>query len=479
MDDTRHNLTALHRFSFYSLFALILLGVTLYPTILQLFNRWTRWDESLSHGLLVITLFIYFFCTRNPAPSKFLGKASWKLAPFGLFLSLLIWAVAAVIHIDIIEELSLLPIIFFTLATLSNFSIAIARLPIILLVIFALPIWDYLVPYLVTISSFIISTLVGLLHIPVMVNVNTLTIPSGEIIISDGCSGIRYLVISLTLSYLLCLLNRYTLKKQVCVILIGLGIGLLANWIRIFILVLVGYYTEMQHPLIQDHEYFGWILFSLIIFPFLYFAPVVHQNKLPLTPIILNKKKLLITVALLIGTSVSVAFLDRTSSSYASMKDRLSISYQPISKYRNPIIFSSENTTLQEFATKNNVVIQIDYYQKNSIYKKLVPYLPSMPKAEGWSIEQYHKYSSTNLAANQIYWRNKFTQKTAISFHWYQLGNNHTENIWKAKLLQIPASWKGLTEFRSISLAIICDQNCSSLEEENLINEAKTLKNQL
>src|SRR5690606_8194014 len=46
-------------------------------------------------------------------------------------------------------------------------------------------------------------------------------------------------------------------------------------WIRIFILILVGYHTEMESSLMEDHETFGWIVFALICFPAIYFAPVI------------------------------------------------------------------------------------------------------------------------------------------------------------------------------------------------------------
>src|SRR5690606_37229365 len=55
-------------------------------------------------------------------------------------------------------------------------------------------------------------------------------------------------------------------------------LGLIANWIRIFLLILIGYQTKMETPLMADHETFGWVIFGLLILPAIYFAPMVKTT---------------------------------------------------------------------------------------------------------------------------------------------------------------------------------------------------------
>ena len=96
-----------------------------------------------------------------------------------------------------------------------------------------------------------------------IVILNSIFIPFGQIVIADGCSGLRYFEIALALAYIIALLNNYSERKLLPALIIAAALGLLANWIRIFILVLIGYESKMESSLMANHEYFGWFVFLL------------------------------------------------------------------------------------------------------------------------------------------------------------------------------------------------------------------------
>ncbi len=63
-------------------------------------------------------------------------------------------------------------------------------------------------------------------------------------------------------------------------LLFAAGLALLANWIRVFVIVVAGYLTDMQHYLVRvDHYYFGWALFAVAIAGFFLFV-----RRLPAAP---------------------------------------------------------------------------------------------------------------------------------------------------------------------------------------------------
>jgi EpsI family protein len=49
-------------------------------------------------------------------------------------------------------------------------------------------------------------------------------------------------------------------------------IPIMANWLRVTIVVLAGELTAMQHPLVHSHITFGWILFGSLILPACWFG---------------------------------------------------------------------------------------------------------------------------------------------------------------------------------------------------------------
>src|SRR5690606_14047274 len=119
---------------------------------------------------------------------------------------------------------------------------------------------------------------VKLSRLTALIDGNNIFLPSGTIFIADGCSGLRYLIISLLIGYIMALMNHYRFMQSIGVLVIAVALGLVANWLRIYLLVLIGYLTDMQSSLMRDHETFGWIIFAMIMVPTVYFAPVVRRQ---------------------------------------------------------------------------------------------------------------------------------------------------------------------------------------------------------
>ena len=129
-----------------------------------------------------------------------------------------------------------------------------------------------------------VGQLVELAGITAHIDGTTISLPYGQIIIADGCSGLRYMVIALALGHMLACLNHYPTQGYWLSMALALLLGLATNWVRIFVLVLVGYYTQMKSSLVGDHETFGWLLFAAVVLPPLYFAPLRKGPPQTLSP---------------------------------------------------------------------------------------------------------------------------------------------------------------------------------------------------
>ncbi len=96
----------------------------------------------------------------------------------------------------------------------------------------------------------------------------------GTFEVAHGCSGLRYLLVggqALVLIYGELYLSR--LRSRITLFCLGgVAFALLANWIRVFVIIYMGgYETNMQSGLIEDHENFGWWVFAGTLVPPLYF----------------------------------------------------------------------------------------------------------------------------------------------------------------------------------------------------------------
>jgi EpsI family protein len=57
-----------------------------------------------------------------------------------------------------------------------------------------------------------------------------------------------------------------TLRRRLILLGTAGGLALLSNWLRVFIIIVVGHATDMQHFLVKiDHYYFGWVIFAVVL----------------------------------------------------------------------------------------------------------------------------------------------------------------------------------------------------------------------
>tara|TARA_R110000737_G_scaffold39141_1_gene59026 strand:- start:256 stop:1635 length:1380 start_codon:yes stop_codon:yes gene_type:complete len=137
------------------------------------------------------------------------------------------------------------------------------------LLVFILPVWGILVSPLQSLSTKAVTFIMGFSGIPIYVEEQFITIPAGVFEIAGGCSGLRYLIVSLSISSLFIFLYIQNIKRASLFLTVAILGALLTNWIRITALIVIGDYTDMQSSLMTDHNSFGWYLyipFMLMLF---------------------------------------------------------------------------------------------------------------------------------------------------------------------------------------------------------------------
>lgn len=236
----------------------------LYPgTLSSLVLRWGQLDESYSHGWIVVA--VCLFMALRASSRLALGRPNlWALPVLGVMI--LLWLVSDAVDIIIVQQL-LLPMMFWTtLWFVGGWSYAKGLLFVVGFSYFAIPIWDYLIPALVQLTVVVVAQWVALIDIPLLIEGHRITIPSGQFVVADGCSGIRYFVVSLAFSVLYGAIYKLPTSQRIWIVVIGALVGLAANWIRVYALILIGSATQMQSSLMQDHEYFGLGVFAACLF---------------------------------------------------------------------------------------------------------------------------------------------------------------------------------------------------------------------
>ncbi len=248
----------------FAVMALVLLTfAAFWPGTLSLMESWEDTaSRTYTHGYLVLVLALWMIWRDR---RRWAAGAAQPFLPAVLVLIAggLCWLVAFRAGLQIVHQAALPPLL--AAAVLCVFGWRMLRglaFPIAWLYL-AIPVWDALLPVLNWISVIVVRFLLRLSDIPAYFVNNTFELPAGTFAIADGCSGLHFFVVGLTVSLLYGELNRDSVRVRVRLVALALLLAMATNWLRIYVIVLAGHLTDMQHRLVADEHYsFGWYMFA-------------------------------------------------------------------------------------------------------------------------------------------------------------------------------------------------------------------------
>jgi exosortase len=441
--------------NFQILFLLAVCALITFPSTSLLINEWLKWDQALSHGFACLALFIFFIFRQPFINNTTEKKIGWEI--IFLALSSLCWCFAQLANLQLPSYIFMFITYGFLLVTFFNSQLLKTLLPVLGLFLFAIPIWSVFNDQLIELSSYIINHILKYSSLTLHIQDNQIMTPWGTIVIADGCSGLRYLVIALLMAYLLCLMNHYKLKTCLIIFIIAGLLGLMTNWIRILIIILIGYYTEMQHSLVRDHEFFGWVLFASMLFPALYFSP---QYKVKLNSIATQFRFSWISVSAgLIGPVIYflIPFNGSTNPltlSHLQQQYPFSIE-RPLLSIQYPQNLSEESLSIN--LDQNPIHLTLLKFSPAQKNEKIVPYMGRFYDNFYW--KSIHQQSLPN--SHLEVFENRNYQQKVILIYKFQVGSFTAANYYQAKVLQIPAKLLNQAYFGLWLAQTSCKADCT------------------
>ena len=247
------------------LFILILTFILYQSTVSYLIGIWNdiRIGEY-AHGYLVLAISAWLIyesrhqLARQQVCTSFIG-----LMP--VFLAMLLWLAATLVSVEMLQSVALLLLVIGLVWV--SFGLAVTRIVLfpLLFIGFALPVWSPLSVILQNVTADVVFWLVRLFEVPATRQENLIIVPYGELSIEEACSGLRYLLAALTLGTLYAYINYTRLSARLLVVFISAAAAVLANIIRVFIVVYVAYTSDMQADLVRHHLMMGWYLFGAVV----------------------------------------------------------------------------------------------------------------------------------------------------------------------------------------------------------------------
>jgi len=246
------------------LIALLGAWLALYwPVVESLRERWTL-SQSYSHGYVIVLVAAYFIALRlsdwrhlriAPAPS-----ALMLLVPVGL-----IGFFGNVAQIQLLQQLMLPASLWLWIAAVFGWRVARGLFFPIALLYTTIPMWDFLVRPLRNLTVFSTQHFIDAINVPALVIGNRIHLPSGIIEVEDGCSGHNFFMAATVIGLVQAYWSFHAWPRRIAIVLLAMLVGIVSNWVRVILLVLIAYYSEMRNPLIYDHLNFGWMVFAVAL----------------------------------------------------------------------------------------------------------------------------------------------------------------------------------------------------------------------
>jgi exosortase len=247
------------------LFALVAI---LYSDILRhLVENWVE-DSNYSHAFLVPLFAAYLIWDRREQwisrPMR--SEPSGLLLIFGAMVLLLVGTLGAELFLSRVSFVVLLGglTLYFGGSQISKTLIA-PWLMLFLMVPLPVIIFNEIAFPLETLASGLASSLLTLMHLPVVREGNVITLPSITLNVVEACSGIRSLMSLGTLAFMYGLLVERRIWLRALLILLAIPTAVGANALRIVGAALLGQYAGPQYAEGFFHTFSGWLVFLLTV----------------------------------------------------------------------------------------------------------------------------------------------------------------------------------------------------------------------
>jgi exosortase A len=458
-------------------------------TVASLYRRWVKFDEAYGHGFLVLLIVLYLIYERRKEILDSPSNPNY-LAAIPLLLLNILWFLSFQIDIEIVQQL-LLPLILLLVAFLAH-GPGIFKLlwfPLAFLY-FAIPAWDYLNDLLISLTVYVVTGLVRLSGITAFIEADRITLSSGTIVVAAGCSGLRYLIICTALSSLSAYLTSMRTALRILVALMGVMLGLLTNWIRVYLLVMIGYYTEMESGLIKEHEMFGWVLFLIIFSPVYVLTSRLGQYTRPdpaanlpvqAIPQVAGAQVAVWMLVCLTACSGPLAarisaleqgqFLaaDPVLTGYGQLESVSQDPYESVYYFGDQIYRPAHASAVLYEADPGTIHVASAIYQKNISSRNYLPYYRSFVDPEVWHLGKEERVSvaghKRQLNIKELEMINIRTGDIKLLWYWFDIGGRISPDRYMAKILEVATIFSGRSYAGLTIIQADCKTACEGLRD--------------
>jgi exosortase len=367
--------------------------------IINMLALWTT--DTYMHGAFVVPL-AAIMAKQMPSPSS----GAKPLHLFGIAVLVTLWIagmlLGALAMINVIQQVMVIALIPLAVVVCYGWRFAFHYRAPLMLIFFAVPVGDFLIPYLQSITADLSVFFLQLSGVSVLRNGWYLSIPAADFRVAEACSGVNFLISTFTVAVFYAFTYMESKFKRVGFIALGFVVPILANGLRVYLIIMIAHWGNVEAATGFDHLVYGWIFFVFILIALFtigyYWQEPAPENNISgvsvdAKPLKLNKTE----PFLVLMAPLCVLFF--TFSGSSSEKAAVMPSFDGASVEENDTLgpqFPEADLLLRQ-RVGDNQYRYVVHYQRESAHKKIISFQNRWFNDRIWSLD---KLTTENLDGN-------------------------------------------------------------------------------
>lgn len=442
---------------------LLALGV-FWPSVKSISHIWFN-SETYAHGVIIFPLALYLAWTRR----RDLQATVPQPSPWGLLwlaAAGLIWMLARTAGVEMGQHFALVAVLPGLVITLLGTHIARLLIFPLAYLFFAVPFGNFIVPYLQEYTAWFAVWMLKVSGLPVFKEGYYISIPAGDFVVAEVCSGVRYLIASIALGLIFAYISYRSLWRRAALIALAVLLPIVANGLRAYGIIMIAHWTNMQHAVGVDHLIYGWLFFGLVMLLLFWLGslwrePAASRTDAPIHSPATAKLGPWYSSALLIallGTLIAprsgeLWLQQQASEIVETQPPALPVAvngwkgHQQTDQAWRPEYYDADAQLVGRYRQVNeDVTLYLYQYLNRGAGTELISWRNRLFDSETWhrigqSQQQFEARGGEYVAVQEILLRGKGARR--LVWYWYQVGNAHTTRPVEVKLREALAILAG------------------------------------
>lgn len=232
-------------------------------TAVAMVGIWSK-SDTYAHAYLVVPIVLWMVwrkrATLDTLPVR---PAHWALV--AALAMCVLWLLGELGSMNSVTQFALVALLAVTVPAVFGRAVALALLFPLFFLFFAVPLGEFLIPVMMDATADFTVTALQLSGVPVYREGLQFVIPSGSWSVVSACSGVRYLIASFMVGTLFAYLNYRSPTRRAIFMVLSLVVPVIANWLRAYMIVMLGHLSDNQLAVGVDHLIYGWVFFGVVI----------------------------------------------------------------------------------------------------------------------------------------------------------------------------------------------------------------------